>query len=333
MGFENVFTHGDLVDINVSMWTAEKRLTPQDLGIDEEKLSEVFTLGRKQLMPKDVISRFKHLDYKARATLYNNSFPCKFGQSRFIPKKKLIDFVDEFEAVKKEFQEEVNKFVERYESYKNDMRDEYVKAAHEAYQRSSLLCGLVKSEDTFVREFLERVDSFYPHTEQIRSKFHMDYLAFQARMPDLSQVSFEEIAEDNAKRELMQKAFEKKLYNHACSLVDTMVGSLREKATTVLSQVMDSIKEGKRINEATFNMIRKMIEDFEKMNVCEDSILETKLVEFKSKYLDAINAKMVRENDELRDELYKELKELVEVASDEAAIKTLAENYRKEINL
>ena len=97
MSFESVFTHGNLVDINVSAWTAERRLQKEDLGIEDEEISEAFTLGRKKLVPPDVIATFRHLDYRARHTLYKYSFPFEFGATRFVPKKAFIKFAEEME--------------------------------------------------------------------------------------------------------------------------------------------------------------------------------------------------------------------------------------------
>jgi len=334
MSFQNVFTHGNLVDVNVRVWTAERRLQKEDLGIEDNEISEAFTLGHKKLVPPDVIAKFRHLDYLARATLYRYSFHFEFGSARFVPKKAFIKFAQEMDKVVDDFNDEANKFALNYDRYRLEMRQHYLKAANEAYIRKSALCGgLKESQENFVKRFLERVDKYYPSAEEIRTKFSMDYVVFQMALPDLSQASYEDLAEESEKIRMMQDAYQMALTNKVRAFVDKIVDELRGKATTVLQQVANSIQQGKKITEPTLRMIRKMIAEYKDMNVVGDAAFEKVLVEFKTRVLDVYNAKQIRNDDALRQNLYKELKGLVELASDRAAITGLADNYRRQLSL
>jgi hypothetical protein len=186
MEIGKIFTHGNLVDVNVSMWTATKILTHEDLGLGQTDISSAFSLGKKTLIPAEVIAEFKALDNKARSVLNNYSFKFTFGGARFVPKKRFMDFDTEINEVIKQFDAKADDLSKNYMIYRQDMRSEYVKAAHEAFARATSLCvGLDVTEDDFVNRFLERIEMSYPKVEDIRKKFHMEYSVFQVALPDL----------------------------------------------------------------------------------------------------------------------------------------------------
>ena len=74
----NLFNDGFLIDVNVSFWFASKKLTEEDMGLDE--VSDAYTLGKKYLIPREVIAAFRHVENKARHLVERNSFQVPCGQ-------------------------------------------------------------------------------------------------------------------------------------------------------------------------------------------------------------------------------------------------------------
>jgi len=329
----SIFTHGNLIDVNVGIWTAERQLQSEDLGLKDTDVSEAFNLGSKKLVPPEKVAEFRHLDYKIRNTLQRYSFAFAFGQARFVPKTVFADFVAEADAVIKEFDNLADAFEKAYPQYKLDMRKFYVEAANSAYDRARQLCGFSQDRDEFINAFLERVDKFYPPVEKIRQKFHMEYVVFQVALPDLTRASYEDIAEENEKVNLLQEAYRKSIYRKVHEFVDKIVSEQRTRVNEVTKHVAEALKTGRKISESTLNMVRKMIEEFRKMNVVEDRILDDKLLEFRTKYLDGVTAKKVRENAALQEEMLKELNALADLAGNQEAITAIADDYRSKINL
>ncbi|MBD3260264.1 MAG: DUF3150 domain-containing protein [Candidatus Altiarchaeales archaeon] len=333
MSFEKIFTHGVLVDVNISIWSARTQLQAEDLGIQSEHVPESFSLGHMKLIPSEVMSELNHFDYMIRALLKKHSFPFEFGEARFVPKKVFPTFSDEFDTINQEFQKKIDEFVASYPRYKLQMRQEFTKAANQAYERLLTLCGFDKPRDEFVNEFLERVEALYPSEEKIRSKFSAEYVVFQVSLPDLSQATYETVAADNEKMALMQKAYEKALYKRVQSFVDNVVNEQRSNAVKVMSHVAENMKKGKRFTTATLNSLRKMVTEYERMDVLDDADMLKRLRDLKERVLDHITAKQVAESAKLSANLRKELEALVVLANDREAIAALAENYRQRIQL
>jgi hypothetical protein len=331
---KNVFTHGNLVDINVSMWTAQKLLTAEDLGLRGTDISSVFSLGKKALIPVEVIAELKSLENKARHILIDYSFTFPFGGARFIPKKRFMEFVSAIEPVIKRFDEKSDDLANNYTQYRLEMRTEYISAAKEAYVRvTSLSSGIDITEDQFVNQFIERIEKSYPKVEEIRKKFHMDYNVFQVALPDLSQANYEDLLEEGGKIRMMQDAYQKTLYNKVNSFVEGCTNELREKATVVLTKFSKSLAEEKKINESSLTAVKLMIEEYEKMNFVGDKTFLDQLKNFQVRCIDCFSAKTILTDKVIKNLVQQELKVLLRAATNKGAIEELAKKYRASIGI
>lgn len=329
-----VFSHGNLVDINVSMWTAQKLLTAEDLGLKSTDISAAFSLGKKTLIPAEVIAELRALENRARHILIQHSFAFTFGGARFVPKKTFLDFVTEIDKVIQRFDEKADDLAANYNTYRLDMREEYVSAAHEAYARAaSLSKGMDVSENDFINNFLERIEKAYPKADEIRKKFHMEYNVFQVALPDISQASYEDLLEEGGKVRMMQDAYQKSLFNKVNSFVDSCTNELRDKATAVLTRFSEALNADKRINEASLTSIKNMIEEYERMDFMGDTTFLNHLKMFRTRCIDTFSAKTILSDKVVKGMVQRELKFILNVATNKSAIDELAKKYREGIGI
>ncbi len=328
------FSHGNLVDINVSMWTAQKLLTPEDLGLKGTDISSAFTLGKKTLIPAPVIAELRHYENRARQTLIDHSFAFTFGGARFVPKKAFAEFAEAIDKVIAQFDQKADELARNYSTYRLDMRTEYIEAAKEAYARAkSLNQGMDTDEDTFVNTFIQRIEDSYPAVDQIRKKFHIEYNVFQVALPDIAQASYEDLVDEQGKVKMMEEAYRRSLYNKVNNFVESCTNDLRSKATSVLTRFSEALKEDKRINEASLNSIKNMIEEYERMNFVGDDTLLKALKDFRVKCIDCYNAKVIREDKVVKGTVQRELETLLKYATDKSAIDQLVKKYRAGIGI
>jgi hypothetical protein len=334
MSFQNIFTDGVLVDLNIRKWTAERALQPEDLGLRKDQLPATFHLGHKSLIPQEIIHSFTNIDYQARKLLTEMSFPFAFGNARFVPKKMFKEFTNELEKLQSKFLVMVEDLITNYEKYKLEVRPDYLKAAHSAYARFSKFNeDFEEDKNAFINAFLERVDSFYPDVTTLRNRFSINFVVFQMAMPDLSQAGIDDVVSEAGKAELIKSTYQEALYEKVQEYVGSLVGELRGKASTVLTLVRNNIRDGKKISEATLNMIKKMVDDYGRMDIIGDRIFYERLCSFRKKYIDPYNAKHLRSNTNLQKEMLPELIELVEIATNSTGIAAVADAYRQKIKL
>lgn len=332
MSFQTIFTDGALVDIDIHTWTGERQLQPEDLGLTEKEISKAFHLGRKTLIPEEIIAKFRHIDYEARRLLTDKGFSFPFGGARFIPKRAMLEFADSMEKIIQKFNEIVADLVTRYEPYKLQMRGHYLYAAHEAYAKVKLLNGFDKTEDEFINEFLARVDTFYPKVEDIAQRFNMTYQVFQVDLPDLSSISYGDIATETEKMKILEESYKKSIYRKINGFVDTLVTELRAKAEVVIKRVREIIKEEGMFNERTLDMIRNMINNYDSLNIVGDSVLMDQLKVFKNTYL-GLPSTAYRTSKELKEKMLGDLEKLLAIVTDQAAITFLIANYKNKIQV
>ena len=329
-----IFTHGNLVDVNVSMWTAAKMLTPEDLGLKGTDISSAFSLGKKTLIPAAVIAELRSLENRARQILIDHSFSFTFGGARFVPKKTFSEFATAIDAIIKRFDEKADDLASNYTQYKREMRTEYIEAAKEADSRAkSLSAGFDKDEDTFINEFIQRIEEAYPKADEIRKKFHIEYSVFQVALPDISQASYEDLIDEQGKVKLMQDAYQKSLYNKVNSFVESCTDELRGKATAVLTRFSDALAQEKRINEASLSSIKNMIEEYERMDFVGDTTFVGLLKAFRIKCIDCFTAASIRTDKVIRGMIIQELGMVLKAATDKSAIEQLARKYRAGIGI
>lgn len=348
MSIQNIFTNGVLVDLHISAWTGEKQLNATDLGIPADKLPKAFKLGKKSLIPPEVLARFKHIDYLARRLLITSSFPFPFGSARFIPKTALVEFNDEFEELKAKYQLELEGLCANYAKYRLEMRTQFIAAAKAAYTRLSQIPGYeglnkkdekgnytgeVISIDEFVDAFIDRIEACYPDEKTLRSKYGMSYFPFQMELPDLSQATIDDVAQESAKVELIQRGFQAKMAKELKEYAQKIVVENRARAQKVIDNLASNIEQGKRFTNVTMEMVENMIKSFSKLNIAGDTELEERLNAFKAKYLDPHSAKEIHNSDELQANMLVELKSLQELVRNAEDITALAEAYKQKINL
>lgn len=330
---EKVFGKGCLLDLNVRQWTAEKQLQPEDLGLRKQEVPESYRLGRKKLIPTEAIRQMHHWEYLARKVVSDHSFPFPFGEARFVSRTELDDCIKELDDVISNFDASADELVRKYSEHKIAMRAEFTKAAQDAYRRRATLCGgLSQPEDEYVNEFLERVDRAYPNEGQLRSKYSMTYVVFQVSLPDITRATYEDIARDGERIRVLREAFQMSVEQRVRQFVEDTVGSLRQQARKDLDRAASTLRNG-RPSSATFKIIRKMIERYERMDMFGDDEFKRHLREFKTRVLNRYDAEQVREDDELRSKILQDVEALSSVAINSASISQLVERCKDQVSV
>jgi rRNA-processing protein FCF1 len=333
MEFSKIFTHGCLVDLNVSMWTAKKKLDAEDLGIEDTEVSAAFSLGNKMLIPYEVIHELKSLENAARHILIQFSFPCEFGNARFVPKKRFVEFSGVMDAIIKKFNYKADDLARNYLTYRIDMREEYLLAAGEAYDRAKALNPEFDlPRDTFINTFLERIEKAYPEEADIRAKFRMEYIVFQVALPDISQASYGDLIEDSEKIKLMEQAYRTSLNRKVESFFEKITGDLRGKASATLKRFLDRLNGNFDIRSSSIESVINMIDEYEKMNFIGDNTFLKHLQMFRIKCLN-YNSKMLSSDKVVRETVKRELKAIIEIATDQASINELVLRYKQGIDI
>lgn len=327
-----VFKKGCLIDLDVGVWPAERRLQPDDLGLTKEEVPPNFVLGHKKLIPAGANSEVRKWESKARKTVEKYSFPFTVGGGRFVPRPRMLECVTELEEIIVGFDHAADKLVAEYDQHRLAMRSEFVQAAHDAYHRKVLLCGgLTQSEGEYVNQFLARVDKVYPSVTELRRKYHMEYVVFQTQLDDITRATYEDVAQDTDKIRLLQETFVERIRQRVNSFAETAVVNARSDAREVLERTARVLRNGKRVTKYTMDAVRKMIARYSDMDLVGDEGFKERLKSFKDRVLDVYEDSLVVKDKGHRDNVTTEIEALALMAADDVAIRNLVDKYRKEL--
>ena len=329
MTLSNEFKSGILIHVKICAWTGKQQLTPEDLGIPKDKIPSSFELGKKPMVPPSIIGALKHQDYLARKLLEGLSLPYIFGSARFLPKTNVIEFFDKYKVIEDCYARLVEDLVTNFQNYKFAVRADFVEAAKTAHERLSMQASYTTPLDEYINSFIERIEKKYPRVEDIREKYDMSYTMIQAELPDLAEASIDDVSEEAQKVRLIQEAYKKKHMKQLEKHAEDTVKYIRDIAKDVIDDLISSLSQGKKWTEKTMDKIEDAITRFTKVNVIKDVILEEALVSFKKKYLGGYSSEQIRNSDDIRKDMLKDLTVLSEIVTNVEQINALTEAYKK----
>ncbi len=264
---------GYIFHLEVHIWTGQKALKPEDLGLDPQTVSELYSLGRKLLVPKETLRRFHAHEQTARNVLARYGFP--FRQDYFVPVTVIGTVVRKLDEIVAEFNKDVERFLERYATVWDEMEPLYREAALKAYrvQRAS------EPEETYVARFLERIRASYPPAEALRKKFGLRYTFDWPAVPEAPASLSRELA-----RELEERA-RRALREDLEAMIDQAAALLRERVREACERVARMIREGQVVREQTMHSLRRMVREFRELNFFDDREVERMLQDLEDRYL------------------------------------------------
>ena len=334
----NIFRNGILVSVNVSYWSGAKMLTAEDLGLKDTDIANAFSLGRKMLIPRNIIRKFRAIDCKARLTVERNSFKFPIGNARFVPKRKFPKVLEKLEGCKEEYTNTVTSLIINYEKYRAEMIPIYKEAAEKAFDKQLptthefSIESLETEKEKFIEEFLKRIDKFYPAPETLSSRFSLNWDVYEITLPRMRKVVAGEISEAEKKRQDAEDIYRQQAQEKIGSFLDEVVGAMRKETTDLCEHVIANIKSGKVIKDATIKSIHSFIDNFSELNFVGDEKIEAQLASLKKEFLNVHETKDISKKAELTTELSRRLHEIAEVAMNTTDINSVTGEYRRKIN-
>lgn len=335
----NIFKDGVLVDVSVHFWSGAKLLTAQDLGIDEDKIAEAYRLGRKMLIPPEVIKKFRALESKARHIVEQHSFKFPLGAARFVPKRKFPKVLKALTQYKMEYNDLTDSLIQNYNDLRKKMIPIYRNAAKDAYDRQLAGKGVhtfsiesqADEQKKFVEKFLRRIKTYYPEPATLRNRFSLVWDVYEVSMPRLKLSDAKKIANKQEKLDIANEVYREQTHEKITAFMDEVVTTLRQKALEVCERVTSNIKEGKVIRGRTVASLIDFADNFSEFNFVGDAQIENQLTSLKE-FLKKTPAPAPGEDGEFKDELERRLNIVSELASDITDINSVTGEYQRKIN-
>jgi len=342
---QSLFTDGVLMQVHVAYWSGAKALNAEDLGLEVSKISKTFNLGKKFLIPREVVKEFRRLEGQARKLVEDNSFYFPMGSANFVTQKSFGRVVDKLAGLKQTYMDRVDDLINNYEEHRESVRPDYIAAAKQAFLNAQppttgsmdqdLEASLEESREAFIQNFLLRIDAHYPPAESLRKRFDLSWDIYEIAAPRLTESDAEAVIQNGAEREATLNQARNHMSQKVDSFITDVVKVLRQETNEVCSRIVTSIKEGKVIKSNTVESLKNFIERFKEMNFVGDETIENQLDAVRKELLDAHPTESFKDDMETRAELGRRLTLIVEETEKitSSDINKVTGGYHRRVNM
>lgn len=251
--YDKLFNDGVLVKIRISVWGMGAQLSREDLGL-ETQIPKVFKLGKKMLIEPEHLNEFKNLESKARRYLYRNSYDFPISEAHFVPKSRYSEVIADLQAFKVEFETLVDKFIEKYPEYKEEVLTNYPDIA-------------------------DVLRPCYPEASDIKNKFGFSTQSFEISKPrEFSETDIQKFLKKGEVKDEVKKRVETQLksqYEDSVKQLEEFANnaiiSLRSKLVNMCKLILSKIEKKELISKANLNTIKEEIANFRALNFLNDT--------------------------------------------------------------
>lgn len=320
-GVFNIFKDGLMMSVHVCFWSGAKQLNPEDLGLKKEDVADAYRLGKKMLVPDEIIREFRTIEGKARYTVERNSFAFPIGNARFVPHNKVEAVTAELKDLRAQYMALVDKLVDNYDQYRKEMIPVYTEAAENAYIRSTPETHTFgpdydreAEKKQFISNFLQRLSTFYPSAQSLRCKFDLYWDAYEITVP----------------RSALSGEYQEQMRVKITEFVEDVVKVLRRETLDVCTRLKESLTSGKTVHGKTLGSMANFVDRFRELNFVGDTEMEGALVKLRGDILARYKPENLKHSENLRKELKRRVQEISDMA-EFSDISTITGQYKRQI--
>jgi len=270
---------GVLVQLHIGYWRPYSKLSESELGISEDgSVKEYLQLGRKKLLPPEVVARLENIEKRARYALEENSFKCFWG--RFVPVTAWSRWRDENEEIKGQFYNIRDEVISNLPESIGQLRDIYAQMAIEAYKRSTYNPD-AKVPESFISGFINKCLERIPSPDDMRRLFRYEEVYTYIPLPNQLKLQQSGSLEDAMHRQVAREMNQHKQEMVADFLVEINT-SLRNMIADACQSVRDSIRRNERLVPRSVTGLRNLLSKLERLNFHDDDQLSKMMDDIRS---------------------------------------------------
>jgi len=334
----NIFLDGILVQVKVCYWSGAKMLTASDLGLKEEELPEAFKLGKKYLVPPEVIRAFRAVESCARRRVEESSFVFPFGNAKFVPKRKFPSMLKDIKEDRDRYNRLVDDLIDKYGTYRERMIPIYREAAEHAWtlqKTDPATFGIEynpeKEKAEFVQQFMSKIEAAYPPVDSLRQRFSLSWQVYEIAAPRMEEAGSDNLAQDLTERAIAEEEYRHQIHAQIGDFVSDVIRTLRSKTTDMCGRILENLKAGKVIRSQSLESLGNFITQFKEMNFVGDERIEAMLENLHKEVLTRYTPEDYK-TEEAQEVLKRKIGEIVEAASDVTDISGITGEYKRKIS-
>jgi len=254
--WRSIMAAGVLADVHIERKRLQKHLSYRDLGLhladdkEAKAMDDIFDLGMKNLLPREVRQRFDRIDDRGRRALEKNAIKTRLGY--FIPAPAYFEWRAEMDQIEKDYFAARDEVFAEYEKLQFRVIQDYMKAAKSAYRllKATTPDALDFDEQgkkaIFLRKAYDTVLAAFPTKDAIEASFRFEV---ETSYIDLSLLAGadekSEVAEGISGAEIDELRWEQEAVKERRKLMEAMnadiVSRARKDARTKINAFLEEV--------------------------------------------------------------------------------------------
>ncbi len=270
----SIFREGCLVAVTVGRWGGPRKV-PQDL-LRKKGLTSKRIKGYKELVDPETLKPINTPVNRSTSILKSYALPFPVRGCHFVPKSLITKLDEILKDCQEEFENAVEVFGEEYESYVEEAEEE-----------------------------LEELFDKRQYPEDITGYFSFTWKFFVLDLPS---------GEFGVLSPSQYEAEKEKLRNTIVEARDMAVSALREQLMAIIKGTVSKLRDkgAKRFHKTLVSNFQEFFSTFADRNIFGDTKLE-ELVESCEEIMEGVEVSDIKDNEQLKVEVAKELEEVEEI--------------------
>jgi len=334
MSFREIWKYGLLANVSVSLWGSEKRLDPEDLGLDSKHIPHKRSLGSTLLIPTVWHRKFTTLEARARRVPRRLGYVFNAPSGFFIPYKALNSFLNHIEHVTSDFNKEVKVFLDHYEKIKLEMRTTQIEDAKRAFKLYKIQhVRKDVDEDEYINSYISRIVRKYPSKKKLSTKFKIAYHLYTADIPPVS-TELLDLDEHNINRvKNLQQTYKEKMIQNVHDLIDHAAYTARKRIQVSCEKLIETYELFGAYFRSNLDSLKLLMSEYDLIDIFDDVAFKKSMAMITERIFKAYTPYKISKSPIIKEQLYKDIQILHSIASKEEAIKLMAIRFKQKINL
>lgn len=280
---------GIIVRLEIKRWRGTKRISPEELGIDENdrrwlEFKSYMSLGTRHLLTRKTNNTINAVENKARKLLKEYSFETIWGY--FVPCTLFAEWQDKDKEIQKEFYELADKIEKEFEDIKSQVLADYRIYCRKIWDDGAVTRSFSDYE-TYEHYFLKKIENEIITAEEFRNSFEYNTFFYFIPMPSDIESDVIEAKRVQGEQELLEheKEMRRRLAEnmtelreqHLESFLESTVGQIRNSILTIVEDVRNSLRtdaDGCLTKGKNRTKLLKMIETVRSLNFYNDDQIQ-----------------------------------------------------------
>lgn len=277
---ELLSSEGQLFDLDIGRWAAQKKLRPQDVLLDNIN-PDALHMGHKKLLPKEALASLANIEGQARRELERRSLPFYLSGARYVYKNTIPELLIKMNELRQSYFREIDVLAQNYPAYRESqlsVLDRQIDTlVNNELNKYGTLTRAAKQAELSTWAELEKSKNrtYYLKVEELKERFNFTWRMI--RVPEFGGV------EDILSAEMVEQAHSQ-LKQDLDAWVRDAAAEMHRQLGQAAAQAHDQLKKNGKLNPKNLRPLFSAFETFKAVDFTGASQFRTSIENIQAQF-------------------------------------------------